>query len=164
MNDIVLRLGEILIEKEETVSVAESVTGGYVQYLLSTCPKAQQFFQGGLTAFNVGQKTLHLGVNPITAAVNNAVSIPVASRMAEAIAISFISEWSVGITGFATVPEFDTHPYPYCFYSIWYKGKEIITLELEAPDIPRAEVEKFFASMILEKLLETMKVVYQGSL
>lgn len=43
----------ILIERKQTVAVAESVTAGLLQVRLSLAENAREFFQGGITAYNV---------------------------------------------------------------------------------------------------------------
>jgi nicotinamide mononucleotide (NMN) deamidase PncC len=80
--NLLIRIGKYLKRKEETLAVAESVTAGLVQYAFSNVPDATQFFQGGLTAYNVAQKFKHLQVEPIHALAVNCVSQLVAEQMA----------------------------------------------------------------------------------
>ncbi len=163
MQTTIEHLGRILLAKKESISVAESVTGGYIQFLLSSFPKAQQFFQGGITAYNAGQKSLHLKVDPLEAARTNSVSIAIASKMAATVATLFLSEWSIGVTGFATPPDHAPSENPYCYYSIWYKKQELITVELMAEEHTGVAAQQYFASSILTKLLETTELVYHDS-
>ena len=58
---------ERMISCHQTVAVAESVTSGHLQAALSLGQNARQFYQGGLTAYNLGQKSRHLLVEPIHA-------------------------------------------------------------------------------------------------
>lgn len=150
-----------LIQRNDSISVAESVTGGYIQFSFSTNSRAQQFFQGGCTVYNSGQKTRHLAVDPVQAYGCNAVSIPISRKMAQEVAVLFTSSWSVGVTGFANTTQTgkDTID-PYCFFSIWYRGSEIITEKLIVPAQDRATVQVLFANIIIEKLLEAIKIVY----
>jgi hypothetical protein len=60
------KIGTTLIANKQTISVAESVTAGAVQRMLSRIPDAADFFQGGLTAYSIGQKYKHLNVTDST--------------------------------------------------------------------------------------------------
>ena len=53
----------VLLERKETISIAESVTGGLLQFALSMSDDAIKFFQGGITAYNIGQKARHLHID-----------------------------------------------------------------------------------------------------
>ncbi|RYF89550.1 MAG: hypothetical protein EOO00_09870 [Chitinophagaceae bacterium] len=56
-NNILRELGIKLIDRKQTLAVAESVTAGAVQLAVSTIAEASKFFQGGMTAYNVAQKS-----------------------------------------------------------------------------------------------------------
>ena len=72
------KIGKKLIEGKYTIAVAESVTSGILQFALSSIPDASKFYQGGITAYNIGQKYSHLKVEPIHALSVNCVSQKVA--------------------------------------------------------------------------------------
>ena len=118
----VIEVGKILLQKEETIAVAESVTSGLLQFEFSTIPDASLFFQGGITAYNIGQKYKHLQVEPIHAISTNCVSQKVAIEMALHICQLFSSHWGIAVTGYASpVPE--SNHKTYSFYAISYKNK-----------------------------------------
>src|SRR5215471_19316107 len=101
-------IGEHMIRRKETVAVAESVTAGQLQLLFSTLPNADEFFQGGITVYNLGQKTRQLNIDPIHAQSCNSVSEKIATDMATNVAKKFVSDWGIGVTGYASpVPELD---------------------------------------------------------
>lgn len=95
-------LSSALINAQESIAVAESVTSGHLQAALSGATKAMQFYQGGITTYNVGQKTRHLAVDPVHALNVNSVSVKVSEQMALGVRRLFTSDWGVGITGFAS--------------------------------------------------------------
>src|SRR3954463_15564978 len=95
-------IGNYLKQKQQTIAIAESVTSGLLQYAFSNVPDATQFFQGGLTAYNVAQKFKHLQVEPIHAMAVNCVSQLVAEQMALQVCRIFGAHWGIGITGYAT--------------------------------------------------------------
>ena len=104
--DTLNETGNTLLQKNQTIAVSESVTAGLLQFAFSNVPNASNFFQGGLTAYNIAQKFKHLNVEPIHALAINCVSEKVAVEMALQVSESFNSNWGIGITGYSTpVPE-----------------------------------------------------------
>jgi nicotinamide mononucleotide (NMN) deamidase PncC len=57
-------ISDILTEDHETVAIAESVTAGQLQTVFSLAENSMQFFQGGITTYNLEQKVKHLHVDP----------------------------------------------------------------------------------------------------
>jgi nicotinamide-nucleotide amidase len=49
-------ISNILIKRNETLAVAESVTAGMLMTTLSLSPDATRFFQDVITAYNLGQR------------------------------------------------------------------------------------------------------------
>ena len=99
---------------QQSIAVAESVTSGLLQFALSNAPDASEFYQGGITAYNIGQKYKHLQVEPIHALSVNCVSQQVAIEMAMEVREKFCSDWGIGITGYATpVPASGKEVYAY---------------------------------------------------
>src|SRR3982751_949315 len=97
---------DYMLLHNETIAVAESVTSGLLQAAFSQPGNAANFFQGGLTAYNLGQKFKHLNVEPIHAENCDCVSQIVADQMAKSVADHFQSDWGIGVTGYSTpVPE-----------------------------------------------------------
>lgn len=94
------------IRNKISVAVAESVTSGLIQTAFSLATDARLFFQGGLTAYNLGIKTKLLNVEPISAELNNCVSADVSRNMAHNVKLNFLADVGMGITGYASsVPE-----------------------------------------------------------
>lgn len=100
------KAGGLLQKRKATIAVAESVTSGNLQAAFSLAMNATTFFQGGITAYNIGQKSRHLLVEPIHALAVNCVSEKVSIQMAEEVCNLFKSDYGIGITGYASpVPE-----------------------------------------------------------
>lgn len=147
------RIGIQLIDRGETIAVAESVTSGHLQAAFSLAKNATQFFQGGLTAYNTGQKTRHLGIDPITAERCNCVSEQVALAMAEGACRLFSSDWSIGVTGYAApVPAWDVRHILYAYYSFAYKGQHRVTFKAEVRRMSMDAVQRFYTQKILNDL------------
>ncbi len=89
-----------------SIAVAESVTAGAIQYQLSQMPETQMVFNGGLTAYNIGQKVKLLGLDFIDGDRCNCVSEHTSKVMALNVCHLFNSKLGIGITGYASpVPE-----------------------------------------------------------
>lgn len=104
------KTSEVMIKEELTVAVAESCTSGLIQHSFSQAEGAMSFYQGGITAYNLGQKAKHLNINPITAEKYNSVSEAIAKKMALQVAVNFNAECGISITGFGEpIPEKGVH-------------------------------------------------------
>lgn len=106
MNDDVDRelpmsVGDALREREETVAVAESCTGGLIGAALTAIPGASDYFEAGLTTYAYGAKLGQLGVSREALDGHGAVSEPVALEMARGVRDVTGSTWGVATTGVA---------------------------------------------------------------
>jgi nicotinamide-nucleotide amidase len=136
-----------------TLSVAESVTSGHLQAAFSSAKEASLFFQGGITTYNLGQKCRHLDIEPIEAERCNCISKEVAIKMALGSQKLFLSNYSIGITGYATpMPTLDIYDL-FAYYAVSFNGTimvcEKITTEKEDPidaqvDYTNKVIEGFF--------------------
>lgn len=84
-----------------TLAVAESLTGGRVQALLTAGSGASEFFAGGVTAYTLEQKVRLLGVNRAHARRVKCVSQRVAVEMAAGACALFGTDLAVATTGCA---------------------------------------------------------------
>ncbi len=149
--------GQLLKKGNQTIAVAESVTAGQLQVSLSLAEKAMDFFQGGITAYNLGQKSKHLGIDPIKALCNDCVSEPIASRMASAVATLFNCDWGIGITGYASpVPEKNIEELFAC-YAITQNGEVLECKTITAEKMDPMSVRQFYTRHILERLVHLLK-------
>ena len=141
-----------LIKKGQTLSVAESVTSGHIQAALSLADNATSFFQGGITVYNLGQKSRHLNVNPIHALACNSVSASVAGEMAVNALSLFSSDWSVAITGYAApVPELKIEKL-FAFYAIAFRNRVVATKKIQSRDEGIYQVQLNFTEAVLKGL------------
>ncbi|OQP56142.1 CinA family protein [Niastella populi] len=153
---IIQTIGKLLIERQQSVAVAESVTSGNIQLELSTATDASKFFQGGITAYNLGQKSRHLHVDPINAIACNCVAEQVAHEMALGVCRLFISDWGLSITGYSSkVPESNYELFAY--YTIAYAGKIMQSGKMEPPDGKSAEIQSFYTRELLKEFETVLK-------
>jgi nicotinamide-nucleotide amidase len=145
------KIGKRLKTKKATIAVAESVTSGFLQLALGSIEEASNFFQGGFTVYNVGQKYKHLNVEPIHALAVNSVSPQVSAQMALSVQESFCSDWGIGITGYATpVPESDNKLFAH--YAISYKNKVEAKGKIAAKKADPIDIQLYYTEVVLKKL------------
>ena len=124
------RISRLLQDRKQTVAVAESCTSGLIQNAFSQAKNATLIFQGGITAYNLGQKTKQLNINPIMAENCNSVSKEVSEKMAMEVAPKFNAELGLAITGYAEpVPELDIKTC-YAFIALAENGKIVLSKKI----------------------------------
>jgi len=138
--------------RRETIAVAESVTAGKLQHLLSAAEQATAFFEGGITVYNLLQKQRLLGVNFEEGIKCNSVSRPVAEQMALGVADLFKSDWGIAITGYASpVPELGIHEL-HAFFAVSYKGKILISERITTSRGSTERVQGDYAAIIIKHM------------
>lgn len=123
-------IGNYLLEVEETIAIAESVTSGFLQFSFSQMKDASKFYKGGITAYTLDEKINLLHVDASEAEACDCVSPNIAETMALNVAKVFKTDWSIAVTGYATpVPESNRKLYAY--FAIVYKGQVILSEKLD---------------------------------
>ncbi len=95
------RIGCLLEKKGQTLSLAESCTGGTIASQITANAGASAYFKGGLIPYETQLKSIVLGIDPQLIAKYNVVSIEVAEAMAKHSKELFSSEYSIATTGIA---------------------------------------------------------------
>jgi PncC family amidohydrolase len=147
---------DTLVKSRKTLSVAESVTSGHLQAAFSAATEASRFFQGGLTAYNAGQKCRHLNIEPIYAMEDNCVSQQVANNMAMEVNRLFLSDYGIGITGYAaTVPELNIHSL-HAFVAFAYNGKTILSKKITSGRSDSVEAQVDYTNQVINLFLSAL--------
>ena len=94
-------VGKLLNSKGQTLSVAESCTGGGLGSMLTEVPGSSSYFLGGVIAYANQVKQTLLKVNNQDLEQYGAVSKIVAEQMALGVKQSLQTDWGIGITGIA---------------------------------------------------------------
>ena len=94
-------IGALLLERRETLALAESCSGGRAADMLTTIPGASRWFLGSAVAYHNDLKERWVGVRPETLRAHGAVSEPVALEMAEGARRVAGSTWALSVTGIA---------------------------------------------------------------
>ena len=94
-------LGGLLAERQLTISVAESCTGGLLMSRLTDVPGSSRYVDRGVVVYRNEAKTELLGVAPALLAEHGAVSEEVAIAMAQGIRGRTGTDIGIGVTGIA---------------------------------------------------------------
>ncbi|BAY22205.1 competence/damage-inducible protein CinA [Calothrix sp. NIES-2100] len=94
-------VGKLLQASGETISVAESCTGGGLGQMLTDISGSSEYFWGGVISYDNSVKVGLLGVNPEDLAKFGAVSATVAEQMALGVKNRLSTTWGLSVTGIA---------------------------------------------------------------
>lgn len=95
------RVGDRLRERDETLAVAESCTGGLVGSKLTDVPGSSDYFDRSLVTYSYAAKQELLAVSRESLDAHGAVSEAVAAEMARGVRDTAGTDWGVATTGIA---------------------------------------------------------------
>lgn len=94
-------VGLLLKEKNQTVSTAESCTGGYLAHLFTKVPGSSAYFWGGIVSYDNSVKMNQLGVKAETLEQFGAVSEETIKEMAEGVRKRLGTTYGLATSGIA---------------------------------------------------------------
>lgn len=94
-------IGRLLKEKNRTLAVAESCTGGYISHLITSVPGSSAYFKGGIVSYANEIKKNELNVNEDDLAYFGAVSKEVVEQMAKNILKKYNTDYAIATSGIA---------------------------------------------------------------
>ena len=94
-------IGKLLTDKKQTISTAESCTGGYISHLITLVPGSSDYYVGSVISYSYEIKETELSVSKEVLETNGAVSQPVVEQMAKAIREKFKTDYSIAASGIA---------------------------------------------------------------
>lgn len=94
-------IGQLLKEKNKSIALAESCSGGYVQHQITTIPGSSEYFQGGVVPYHNDHKINVLGVKEETLVAHGAVSEATVREMAENVRKLFKADIGAASSGIA---------------------------------------------------------------
>lgn len=94
-------VGKLLRERQATVGVAESCTGGYISHLLTSVPGSSDYYMGSLLTYSNALKVSVLGVKPDDLTNYGAVSKQVVEQMANRAAEILGVDYAISTSGVA---------------------------------------------------------------
>jgi nicotinamide-nucleotide amidase len=158
-----VQLKELILRRNLTLAVAESLTSGNIQVAIGSISGASNFFEGGVTAYNINQKVALLGVDKNHAEQVNCVSSRVAREMAEGVCKRFGSVLGLATTGYAEPAENAEFPDPYAYFAIWHQflcnGYVVREDIVKMPGATRVEVQHGITQAGVLALLDYLKTL-----
>lgn len=94
-------IGKLLKSKNQTISTAESCTGGYISHLITKVPGSSDYYVGSVISYSYEIKETELGVSKKILDEQGAVSQPVVEQMARAIQKKYKTDYSIAASGIA---------------------------------------------------------------
>jgi len=94
-------VGSLLLEKQKTIAVAESCTGGFLSHLITSIPGSSAYFMGGTVSYSNASKMSQLSVSEQSLKDYGAVSEAVAIEMAIGARKIYNTDFALSITGIA---------------------------------------------------------------
>jgi competence/damage-inducible protein CinA C-terminal domain len=94
-------IGESLTKKGETISVAESCTGGFLASMFTQIPGSSNYFYGGVVSYDNSIKINVLGVNPKIIEQFGAVSKECVEEMANGVKRIMQTDYAIATSGIA---------------------------------------------------------------
>ena len=153
MFDLSFAIVKKLKEKKQTLSVAESCTGGLLAKCLTDVPGSSAVFEGGIVAYQNAVKTALLGVKESIIAEQTEVSAECAIAMADGASERFSTDFALSTTGYAG-PGGGTDEHPVgTVYIGFHTKKHTTSICIACPDTTRDAVRKKATETALSMLL-----------
>ncbi len=92
-------LGNLLLQKKQTMATAESCTGGYIAHLITAIPGASAYYEGSMVTYSYAAKESMLGVQQQTLVEKGAVSEEVVREMAAGILQQLRTDYAIAVSG-----------------------------------------------------------------
>jgi len=94
-------IGALLLNKNKTVALAESCSGGYISHLITSVPGCSSYFNGAVIPYHNEFKVSQLDVEEETLATKGAVSEETVREMARNVRQRYRSDFGLATSGIA---------------------------------------------------------------
>jgi len=95
------RVGQLLLERQRTLALAESCTGGLISHRMTRIAGSSAYYLGGATTYSNNSKIKFLGVSPVALEKYGAVSRETALDMSRGIRERTGADFGLSVTGIA---------------------------------------------------------------
>ena len=156
LQDLAIKIGQLLTESKKSISTAESCTGGWVGKEFTSIPGSSKWYGFGFITYSNKAKLKVLGVSKDSLLKEGAVSERVVKEMAEGALRNTGSDFTISISGIAG-PSGGTEDKPVgtvCF-GIGSKDKLICFTKLFEGD--RDKVREQSVAFALKELLKCLQ-------
>lgn len=150
----------MLAERDQTLAVAESLTGGMVAAEITAVPGASRSFLGSVTAYATELKHRVLGVDAELLAAEGAVNAQVAAEMAAGVRRVLGASWGIATTGVAGPDPQDGQPVGTVYIAVaGPAGRKTALLRLNGS---RTEIRRESVRTVLELLSSELRENLRG--
>lgn len=145
-------VGDRLRQRGETVTTAESCTGGMIASALTSVPGSSAWFGYGFVTYSNEAKQRLLSVPESTLTTYGAVSAETALAMAQGALTATSAQWSIAVTGIAG-PEggSESKPVGTVWFALGYRGAPALTFVHYLPG-QRDQVRSAAVTIALQRL------------
>ncbi|MEA1913216.1 MAG: CinA family protein [candidate division WOR-3 bacterium] len=151
-------IAELLREKNLTLSIAESCTGGLVGDLITSIPGSSNYFIGGIVAYSNRIKKELLSVSRETLRKYGTVSREVAAEMASGVRKLMETDVGISVTGIAgPTGGSDEKPVGMIVLGVDIQGKTTTNIEYFSGG--RNQVKKKAGFSLLKNLKENLEAI-----
>ena len=157
-------VGKLLNDAGQTLSVAESCTGGGLGAMLTETPGSSSYFLGGVIAYANQVKSTLLNVSDRDLETHGAVSATVAEQMALGVKQGLQTDWGIAITGIAGPGgDTETKPVGLVYLGLATPENKLITHECHFGKTRGRELIRYFSAcsaldLLRRKLIESQQV------
>lgn len=95
------QLHDLCVEKNMSITTAESCTAGFLSAQITSISGASSFFKGGIISYQNNVKIKILGVSKSLIKEKSEVCSEVVEQMAEGVRNKFLSDFSIATSGYA---------------------------------------------------------------
>ena len=158
MKDLVLiaeKIAAKLIERRQTIAVAESSTGGLISASLLAVPGASAYFLGGAVVYTRDARRILMDIPDGAMKGIRSASEPYAKLLASQMRTRFATDWGLSETG-ATGPTGNRYGDAAGHSCIGIAGLEPSAMTLETGSADRLANMHVFASTALNFLLQNL--------
>jgi nicotinamide-nucleotide amidase len=158
MQDLVAiaeKIAAKLIERRQTIAVAESSTGGLISASLLAVPGASAYFQGGAVVYTRDARRILAGITDETMKGIRSASEPYAKLLANQVRERFATDWGLSETG-ATGPTGNRYGDAAGHSCMGIAGPQQSVMTLETGSADRLGNMHVFASTALNFLLQNL--------
>lgn len=158
MQELASAIKEFMLKQGETISVAESLTSGYLQAHMSAIAGSSKYFVGGITAYNIDIKVKFLNVDRANAETCDCVSEQTAVEMAKGVVELFDTDYGIATTGY--VDSANPKGMPHAHLAIYSRKKQKLhSFFMTCHHLTeRPAIQAYFARLATEKLVKFLTV------
>ncbi|MFQ3573203.1 MAG: CinA family protein [Thermodesulfovibrionales bacterium] len=155
--DLANKINLYLRQRQKTLAIAESCTGGLLSHIITEIPKASDYFLISVVSYSILSKIKCLNINADILNIYGAVSKETSEEMAISVRRLAGSDFSISTTGNLGPSALDDKPVGLAYISVCLE-KDLLTRELTLTgDRHRNKVEavlnalRFFNEVAIER-------------